>query len=91
MKIRDWFKFVLFSVTPHLVFDEIGYLFSRVDEGLRAKTKNGHNAYIFLACDYANMGDYAITKAQENMLKRMYPDRILLTSMMRRSRNISHM
>ena len=56
MKIRDWFKFVLFSVTPHLVFDEIGYLFSRVDEGLRAKTKNGHNAYIFLACDYANMG-----------------------------------
>ena len=77
MKIRDWFKFVLFSVTPHLVFDEIGYLFSRVDEGLRAKTKNGHNAYIFLACDYANMGDYAITKAQENMLKRMYPDRIV--------------
>ena len=23
MKIRDWFKFVLFSVTPHLVFDEM--------------------------------------------------------------------
>ena len=47
MKMRDWFTFVLFSVTPHLAFDEIGYLFSRVDEGLRAKTKNGHNAYIF--------------------------------------------
>lgn len=59
MKIRDWFKFVLFSVTPHLVFDEIGYLFSRVDEGLRAKTKNGHNAYIFW---HATMPTWAIMR-----------------------------
>ena len=77
MKWLDWIKFTVFSATPHLVFDEIGYLFSKVDKEFRAKIKNGHNAYIFLACDYANMGDYAITKAQENILKRMYPDRIV--------------
>ena len=77
MKRLDWIKFAIFSATPHLVFDEIGYLFSKVDKEFRTKIKNGQNAYVFLACDYANMGDYAITKAQEIVLKKMYPDRIV--------------
>ena len=59
MKIRDWFKFVLFSVTPHLVFDEIGYLFSRVDEGLRAKPRMGTMPISFW---HATMPTWAIMR-----------------------------
>ena len=36
-------------------------------------TDKQRNIIIFLSCDYGNLGDYAITKAQVKYLKKIYP------------------
>ena len=73
MKIKDNIKYYIFKSTPHLFFDKLLLFFSVVDEELHATMKGHNNVYVFLACDYINMGDYAITKGQFEILKMFFP------------------
>ena len=70
-----WIKYLVFLVTPHLLFDRIAYWLAKVDKHLLESLQRQDNVYVFLACDYPNLGDYAITKAQAEMLERMYSER----------------
>ncbi len=74
MKIKDRIKYYIFKFTPHLLFDKLLLFFSVVDEKLHEAMKGHKNVYVFLACDYTNMGDYAITKAQSEILKMIFPE-----------------
>lgn len=68
-------KYIIFQFTPHLVFNWISYLLASTDKLLLNKIKSNKNVYIFLGCDYDNLGDYAITLAQKEMLESIYPER----------------
>ena len=68
-------KLLLFFLTPHLFFDKLQLLLAKRDLSFEEKIKLGKNVYIFLACDYANLGDYAITIAQKRILEEKFPDR----------------
>lgn len=77
MKILDFIKYLIYKFTPHLVFDRLRLMLTQSDNNLLARLNKSNNIYIFLACDYANLGDYAITKAQKQLLQQFYPDRTL--------------
>lgn len=72
--MKTYIKYIIFRLTPHLFFDNIYYLFAR-KENIDVKSDKEKKAYIFLGCDYANLGDYAITVAQQELLHFLYPDR----------------
>lgn len=72
-------KFIIFFFTPHLLFDRLQYLFAKVDAEFFKSIHGQKNVFIFLACDYANLGDYAITLAQKKILQRMFPDSNVVT------------
>lgn len=54
-----WFKFLIYSIIKR--------------EPFKVSTKR-NICYIFLAADYGNLGDVAITLAQKHILKKNYPD-----------------
>lgn len=47
---------------------------SRFNGGIFGKKNNCPHCYIFLAADYGNLGDVAITYAQKKYLKKIYPN-----------------
>lgn len=50
-------------------------LYSLLYQDKTYKTQiNNHRIFVFLAADYGNLGDVAITYAQEKLLKEAYPD-----------------
>lgn len=75
MNFVYWIKYLIFLFTPHLLFERIEYWLAKVDRRLLESLQGQNNVYVFLACDYPNLGDYAITKAQTTMLRNMFPDR----------------
>lgn len=77
MNIGYWIKYLIFLVTPHLLFDKIAYRKAKVNSNLLETLRKHDNVYIFLACDYSNLGDFAITKAQTEMLRILYPKHIV--------------
>lgn len=73
--MKDLIKYVVFRLTPHLIFDKIVYFFSKQDKAFLSEIQNERNAYVFLGCDYSNLGDYAITLAQKKLLQDILSDR----------------
>ena len=67
-------KFLIFFFTPHLLFDKIQYMLAKVDVVFAKSIRGKKNVYIFLCCDYANLGDYAITLAQQKILRKKFPE-----------------
>lgn len=74
MSIIIWIKYLIYRFTPHLFFDKILYKLSFVDNSLLKILDEGKNIYVFLGCDYTNLGDYAITIAQCEILHKLFPD-----------------
>lgn len=73
--MNQFLKYIIFKLTPNLFFDKIAYLFSKIDKQFLSEIKDKQNAFVFLGCDYANLGDYAITLAQREMLTILFPER----------------
>ena len=76
--MKQTIKTLLFSLTPHLFFDKLQFLLAKRNLNFEEKIKSGKNAFVFLACDYANLGDYAITIAQKQILEEAFPDRTVV-------------
>lgn len=88
MSITDTIKYIVFRITPHLLFDRIAYLFARKEKATIEILNNGKkNVYLFLGCDYANLGDYAITVAQQELLKQLYPERNIIVFTIKQTYN----
>lgn len=73
--MKNIIKSLIFLLTPHLFFDKIQLFFAKRDPNFEDEVNLGKNVFIFLACDYANLGDYAITIAQKKILEEAFPDR----------------
>lgn len=73
--MNSFFKYLSFRLTPHLFFDNIKLFLSNVNSVFANSIQGQKNVFIFLACDYANLGDYAITLAQKKILQKMFPNR----------------
>lgn len=73
--MKHFFKYIIFRFTPNLIFNKISYLLARSDKSFFSEIASRGNVYVFLGCDYPNLGDYAITLAQKNILKTLFPDR----------------
>ena len=71
--MNQFLKYIIFKLTPNLFFDKIAYLFSKIDKQFLSEIKDKQNAFVFLGCDYANLGDYAITLAQREMWTILFP------------------
>lgn len=71
---KSFVKYIIFKLTPHLFFDKLNYMQASVNDALLQQIKGHNNVYIFLGCDYPNLGDYAITIAQKEILMKIYPN-----------------
>ncbi len=69
------FKFLIFRFTPHMLFDYVAYLCSKIDKRLLSCIGGKGNIFVFGGCDYSNLGDYAITLAQVKLLKSIFPNK----------------
>lgn len=79
MSLKDLIKYIIFRITPHLIFDRIAYIFTSKDSTIIEELGKGKkNVYLFGGCDYANLGDYAITIAQQELLKHFFPDKNII-------------
>ena len=64
------------SSNSHQIYSLIRLLiFQKIDKQFLSEIKDKQNAFVFLGCDYANLGDYAITLAQREMLTILFPER----------------
>ncbi|MEE0876497.1 MAG: polysaccharide pyruvyl transferase family protein [Fibrobacteraceae bacterium] len=71
--MKRFIKYIFFFLTPHLFFDRVRYFFAKENKLLADSIQNENNVFVFLACDYANLGDYAISLAQKRMLEKIFP------------------
>ena len=76
--MKNIIKSLIFVLTPHLFFDKIQLFFAKRDPEFENEINLSKNVFIFLACDYANLGDYAITVAQKRILEVAFPDRKII-------------
>lgn len=59
-------------LVPHLFIDRIVLFLANRLKKIESIPKQEKTVFIFLACDYANLGDYAITIAQRNILLSLF-------------------
>lgn len=67
------FKDKITLLTPHLLIDKLALFLSTNTKNNYGWKENEGYVFIFLACDYSNLGDFAITLAQKKILKGLYP------------------
>lgn len=68
-------KYYILRCVPNLFFEYYYYWTAKRNLSFENVINNSDNVYIFMACDYSNLGDYAITVAQKEILLEMYPNR----------------